>query len=347
MSYTTGSADSYQDLLLKIKALAVAAGWTTLADDSAGSYWVGQDAAGTGRFILRNITSDENINVHYYSQYGAAMMISGFTGTWDASKGFYNQTGQDFLNTRITQTRACLLHFSTYAGPFAKYYAFVGATYIHVVIEVVTGTFAHLFLGTLNKDGAVYDGGQYCAASYYYWSVTTDMDGATSNAQGNGINGMYMNYPFSSKYPYYAQSFLRVENVDDAGSPAWDYFFSTQGTDATYGQRTAYGLGFTLGYNQSYGDTNHPMAGLVGASNNALNSSTMLVPHSIYHQGAQARFRYVGLVPDHAVCNMAFLAAGDILTFGEEEWQVFPCYRKGTVLRDATLNIGYAFKIVR
>lgn len=346
MSYTTGSADSYQDLLLKIKSIAVAAGWVTLADDSAGSYWVCQDAAGTGRFILRNITSDENTNIYSYSQNGPAMMVSGFTGTWDSSRGFYNQVGQDFLNTRYASNKVCLLHFEQYAGPFAKYYAFVGAAYIHIVIEVVTGTFAHLMIGTLDKDGTTYDGGQYCQASFYYYSVTTNQDSSNSIA-GNGMSGLYSAYPFSGKYPYYSQQFLRVENVDDAASPAWDYFYSTQGSDATYGQRTAFGLGYTLGYTQSYGEFNHPMAGLVGASNNALNNSTMLVPHSIYHQGAQSRFRYLGLVPDQAVCNMAFLAAGDVLTFGEEEWMVFPCYRKGTVTRDSTLNIGYAFKIVR
>ena len=251
----------------------------------------------------------------------------------------WNQPGQDFRTGKESKTAIFTFRI---AGPYVRYWAFATGQYIHVVVEGISGTFGHILFGQIDKDGAVFDGGAYNAASFNYRPINDD--GTVNDGTQNGISGNYAMYPFSSKYPFYAASRIRVQNVDNLVAPSADNFLNV-GSDTTV-EGSAIGPWLSgrsdLGYNQY-----HPDSGLVAASANELGGNTMIVRAAIYHWGAQQRTRYIVVIPDHAVCNMQFVAPGDILTFGNDEWMVFPAYRKGTVGYTSSLNAGVAYRLRR
>lgn len=338
MSYTTGSADSYADLLAKIRVIGEAAGWVTKAANATG--WVVSSADGNANYVVAIVSSNDSTNTPFwnYNSFGPCIAVSNCKSI-DVGASLWNQPGQDFRDGKDSHT-ACLCFGNGVAGPFAKFYAFATDQYIHVVVEAITGTFGHLLMGNLDKDGAVYDGGSYNGATQCYRPVNSDI--TQSDSTGNGLSQPFALYPFSYRYPYNSASRVRVENVDNIGVNKCDVFYDTSGTT----EGVALGP-WASGWNSNGYLSTHPDCGLVEASANNLGGNTMMIPTAIYHYGAQGRLRYIGVIPDQAVCNMQFLAPGDIITYGTDEWQVFPVLRKGTDSLNGTLNAGVAYRIRR
>ena len=323
MAYITGSADSLADLLNKIKNAAESVGWVTNRY-TAGVEWFFRNADASSFFQMRIRQGADNNYANY-----DCMFITGAKG-YDSSKDWANQPGSNLLQTLnsgpVTKFRPWL------AGPFTRYHAFVGASYIHVAVEVMAGTYCYIMVGDLDKDETVYTGGQYVAGHFYNNDPSADL--GTSSSQ-NGINSSYRMFPFDNAYPYYSNSFIHTGSIDDMGEDFWAVC-SVPGSGDVQGRAITMGIGAQ----------EHPNAGLLYASYNALNDSTMLVPATKFVFGSQGRLRYIGKMRDFAFCQITGMAPGDVLKFGDEEWIVFPPYRIGTNSYRTSVDQGYAFKKV-
>jgi len=244
--------------------------------------------------------------------------LCGNTG-FDAALSWHEQPGSSKLHHEHYNKQSLTWYYLG-AGPFVTFHLFATIDYLHVVTEVASGQFRPLFIGSLNKRGIVYEGGHYiCAMAPYNYS---DFN-------------LYTNwnfYPFDSvSGESWTNSYIRVDGQDGAPSPDWLSFHS-QGT-------SRYAIGLGRGYRNN---TYHPSSLLVYTAANALTGGTLLIPCTIYTSGAQSRTRFIGEVPDFAVCRMDYLAPGDTVTVGSDNWRVFPPAQRGA---DSEL-VGYAYKVI-
>ncbi|MDF5818721.1 hypothetical protein P4054_29185 [Pseudomonas aeruginosa] len=53
-------------------------------------------------------------------------------------------------------------------GPFTRYHLFATAAYLHLHVEIAAGQFRPVMIGSLNKRGVEYSGGQYVRGSVIY-----------------------------------------------------------------------------------------------------------------------------------------------------------------------------------
>lgn len=96
----------------------------------------------------------------------------------------------------------------------------------------------------------------------------------------------------------------------------------------------------------------HPDNALVAASANAFTGDTILVPNRLLVLGSNSRRWYIGETPDFAVVSLMYCNPEQILTYGAEEWQVFPNFMKGNIgtanpNRTGSGDTGYAFRLRR
>jgi len=307
MAYFTGTANNPADLLLKLKSHAASIGWIT--DWSNADTWFCHNAEGYWSIKAFNDRLELCGNTDF--QGGLA---------WDNQPG--NSMYQYGSNKFAT---VCSLP----STPFVAYHLFATADYLHLVVEIASGQFRPLFIGTLNKRGAIYDGGQYVCGFRSYYGTNTP------NYNSLGMTGAC--YPFdgesnNSDIQYSAR--IRIDNQDGQPAPTW-YL-----SGITYQPRYVIGLG------RGYASPNHPSAMLVDTSGNALTGGTLLIPCTLYSVGAENRTRMIGEVKDFAVCRMDYLSPGDTITVGQEQWRVFPPIERTALDNQGSGMVGYAYKVI-
>jgi len=295
MAYFTGTANTPADLLLKLKSHAESIGWIT--DRSSANEWCCHN-------------DDGFWSIKAFNNY---LNLFGNTG-FNSSKAYDKQPGSSGDNKQYQNHKGTRCNLAS--SPFVAYHLFATEDYLHLVTEIASGQFRPLFIGTLDKRGAVYEGGQYVCGYYQasnrrYYSF----DGA--------ING-YQEYP----------SLIRVDAQDGEPSPYWLPF------DRYYVNHTAIGLG------NGYLSSSHPSALLVETSANRLTGGTLLIPCTIYTVGAENRTRMIGEVPDFRVCRMDYLSPGDTVIVGSETWRVFPPVERTANDNQGSGMVGYAYKVV-
>jgi len=303
MAYFTGTANNPADLLLKLKSHAESIGWITDRSTSdewcchnADSYW--SIKAFNNRLELCGNTGFNNSAV-WNKQLGS---------TAAQADGTYSNNGTYY----ILATTA-----------FIAYHLFASEDYLHLIVEVSSGSFRPLLIGSLDKCGAVYNGGQYVCGLYLY------AYNLTNNWNYYPFDGYAVNYysPYASR--------VRVDGQDGAPSPNWLSFSSFNTTNQ------AIGLG--RGY---YKESKHPSSLLVETSANALTGGTLLIPCTIYTVGAENRTRMIGEVKDFRVCRMDYLSPGDSVIVGSEQWRVFPAVERTNNDNQGSGMVGYAYKVV-
>jgi len=307
MAYFTGTANNPADLLLKLKSHAESIGWIT--DRSVSDEWCCHNAGGFW-------------SIKAFADRWELCGNTGFQGgvAWD------NQPGSSAYVSGSYRYNTVLALTTT---PFVAYHLFATADYLHLVTEVASGQFRPFFIGTLDKRGAVYDGGQYVSGFRGYSNG--------SHPSHYAVNNSSAYYPFTDETSDYypgLSSKVRVDNQDGSPSPTW-FAFSRD-----YSNYRVMGLG--RGYASYY----HPSAMLVETSANALTGGTLLIPCTIYTVGAENRTRMIGEVPDFRVCRMDYLSAGDTVVVGSEQWRVFPPIERTASDSQGSGMVGYAYKVV-
>tara|TARA_R110000851_G_scaffold268071_2_gene420698 strand:+ start:28340 stop:29362 length:1023 start_codon:yes stop_codon:yes gene_type:complete len=165
MTFATGSAVDLEDLLSKLDTFAQTThgGWTSIysPNPDVTNRWF-ELKKGSLSFSMRypsGIGTGDSVSVHHATGSASALTAPG-AHTADSGSGYNVGTAgssANFLSER------CVSQMGN--GPFPSYYFFADDTspkdYIYCVVETVTGTFRHFGMGTLNKFGDNWVGGEF------------------------------------------------------------------------------------------------------------------------------------------------------------------------------------------
>ena len=304
MAYQTGTATSCTNLLDTIRIFALSLGWTV-------NYW-GDDPqnAGTQDKWLSLATPGGNYFNVLARDATSIILVRGATG-YTANNNRDSQPGQagDYAQT------------NGLSGPFAAYYLFGSATYIHVVVEIVTNRFAHFAIGVLEKSG-VYTGGEYAVNTYWTYGNTTYQ---------HQPDAPYNSCPWDSWLLSPRSQWYRMD-VDGAVNNWYQSYDS--------GDATSYPLGFMRG--------NSLVARLFNRSPNYITGQSILPPSIIVGPRPAGGSCIYGTVKDVRPVNITNLNPKQILYIGTDQWMIFPVIRKGytTQYEPCSGNYGIAYRKV-
>lgn len=149
MAYESGVTSGVEDLLDKIRVVALARGWTVNAFNQIDPTYKYLALQHNGEYF--NLMSQLGVG-------GAdGYYVPNYLNVW-LSTNYGNDVGGGLSNpSPVAQANAI--------GSNVPYKIFSGANYIHVVVEVATGIFIFIMIGHLNKYGA-YTGGAYCTCTH-------------------------------------------------------------------------------------------------------------------------------------------------------------------------------------
>jgi len=174
MAYFTGTANNPADLLLKLKSHAESLGWIT--DSSSTDEWCCHNTDGYWSIKAFN----NRLELCGNTGFNSSAIWRKQPGTTAANGGSYYDYG---------------VYYALNTTPFIAYHLFAAENYLHLVVEVDSGSFRPLLIGSLDKRGAVYEGGQYvCGLYWYFYNLT-------NNWNYYPFDGYAANYyfPYSSR----------------------------------------------------------------------------------------------------------------------------------------------------
>lgn len=225
------------------------------------------------------------------------------------------------LNARTTN--------NAYSGPFPTVTLFTDdpSTYCHVVIEVSSGKFRHLWFGNMEKYGTWTGGAYYC---FQRWATgTTDIDNPSNNGSTVPMDGATQGSAGAEWTVHYVN-----------GADKW--VAATETTLNGVQRRQARGS-VRGGFGQAFRSiTETPFSGFIA-----------LVPIVCWAwrtSDTPDTIRPIGRIKDVAEVNMKNLVPGESYFIGADEWVVFPVATKG--LPDARNDVensgyyGYAYKVI-
>jgi len=305
MAFETGSATDVYDLLDKLRAFAVAQGWTVnrwangdeLCLEHNGGYWnckAVDDLGGSSPYLSSYNTDDPGIRVR-----GSTGFNSG--SNWDAQP-----------NVTTSETGIGVFVDGDVKGYWL--FADASATYIHLAARINTNTYCHLHLGHLSKLGT-WTGGQYLAG-------TIARNGSSA---GDNITTSFARHGVGS-------GTIRADI--DGASNAWQSL-----GDNPAGQLECSG-GF--GRNIQTGADNTLLGALLGSGPASWDGRSPMWPCPVLLQRPSNRHSIAGYPLDLRVLNVKNLAAERVLTYGSDEWMVFPFTRKHA--SEASYYGGFAYR---
>lgn len=308
MAYQTGMASGPADLVNKLRAFGESIGWLT--HKSAHGVWHFRDATSSVYFAIENSTGQSNQTAGRpnFAANTAIHLVS--TTGYDPDAFLADQPGVFAISDSIQANKTTFMSLVASGSGEGAYWFYGSPSYLHVVWARPNGAYRHMQVGTLDKKGMQYSGGQYTQAN---GTSETSTD-RYSAIWGNDRN----NLPA-----------LRLGGFD------------------TFTGRMVHPFGVGNGR-----FSRHPDNVLAASSANAFTGDTVLVPNRVLVVGSNDRRWYIGETPDFAVVSMLYCNPEQILTYGAEEWQVFPCLKKGLIVYGSSDNswsadIGYAFRVRR
>lgn len=288
MAYETGNALNTTDLLDKIRIFALAQGWTSNRFSAiTGGYWLNLSKG--AQFV--NLTSHD-VNGTISGQ-GATSYDSGSAHTAQPGRISTNQWA-------VT---------NDLVGPYTGYHFFGGADYIHVVVQVSPGRYAHFGFGTLLKYGA-YTGGEYVYGTW--WSFR-------SVGTFGSPNSTYHSPPFDATYS------TATSSSHDGGT----YFTMVRFAEAASAQgswlRTAQSVisGYATGFSRAT-NTSTPTDSIMARQPAVFNGMSQVVPIHISAVRNDTLVSWLGSPKDMRQFRMYYHEHGDVLAMGQDEWIVFP-----------------------
>ena len=195
------------------------------------------------------------------------------------------------------------------AGPFTAYHFFVGdedgIDYVHVSVEVSANTFRHWVLGGLVKSGA-FVGGTYCDSTFADFSNIFAMPEADYAGHRHICD---------------ATSDVQVSHIwadyDGKATPNWQRMRSAGNTadvDACTGSSRNKGI----------------LAFMTGTQDQGWNLRTPLFPATYFANRAANLVSPLGRIPNFRLVSVRNFTAGEIITYGSEQWQIFPVFVRHT-----------------
>lgn len=303
MAYQTGTAGSILDLLDKLRRFGESAGWTTTAYNA--TTWAFSSSTG-GNFTLRQGAAPNGVDT--LNLYGSTANIPGVLEPRahpDESVGY----------APVNSTQPAFDPAS--GGPYTRYHFFGTPQYLHVVLEVQAGAFAHMHIGTLDKRGMEYVGGEYLQAQKWRYAHN-DIRRVDQNPTGN-----FTNVYTPPMYQRGSANRVRVGGFDGLPAVSWNYNIRGLGKGP---------------FSQMHFDW-----ALAAACRCEYMRKPIIVPNRILLDASPRRIRMLGQTPDFGITDIGRNAPGDIIVFGEDEWMVFPIYRKGPEMYNYSMNAAFAY----
>jgi hypothetical protein len=330
MSFTTGSANSVEDLVVELFDWAVnTAGWTQNELDTTNNYGT---LSRNSCFVSFRWDSSPATDLGMYQSLG-----------WSAGNEPHEQlddSGNGDTTIPINLSRR--VNFK-HSGPFPVYHFFApndAPYYIHVVVEYSVGSFRHLGFGELEKIGD-WTGGEYVYG--HLWDQTpafSDSPASATHSMGlDGVNGLATNgntlhaesLPFqdaSSKWVVFTQNPPGTGGTDRAGNPRGVALGTTRG-----------GL-FTRQLSWLPIDKIQP-------------TYKPLCPIDVVYRAgpnpnAPEVWSKLGVQRHVAICNLGKVQEGESISLGGEPWIVFPWTRKqfDQLQTEESRNAGIAYRKV-
>lgn len=313
MAYETGASTSVNDLLTKIATFASAQGWTI--------NYNGARTSGTGNAVQ---LSKNGYSFTFYSD--TATLTGVDPKPWI---GCYAHDAYSAGNGTENQANGSSKSYTNnMAGPFVAYHFFAGDTYFYVIVEVSTGVFKHLGIGVLTKFGTVTTG-QFIYAVNWYYNYNSGANGYLSLA-----TDLYHRYAFdeaesgNGNAPYGTQ--FRADN--DSTTPKWC---------SPFGRATAWT--FWGGVRSNGQNLNQSL--MAQTNNPSAYTQRTTFQQCLLASSRTGGFRSIcGYPPNVRYANMTNFTAGDVVTFGAEQWKLFPVIRKNGAAGEPNSGVyGYAF----
>lgn len=309
MAYQLTNATSVEDLIDKIAAFAVTAGWTQRRNSLV---------SGVRTVTLQK--SGDNINL--WNPSTSELRIRGAVG-YDAGAAANAQPDQAVSNG------VCDLG----TGPFSNVFLFAAdspAEHLFAVVEIASGIFRHIAFGELVKYGT-YTGGTFFDSVWWDNGPSADSVFATSHhrlfdngtdSQANGGGGVRCDVDGNTNYfaPFRAKSI--------------------------YATPVASG-GIGSSNSSTIGEQGDRLVNFIARSVNNLTGNTPLMPILVRVERADNYWSNIGEVPGIRAINMERFNPGDEFTISGDTWKVFPWVRKAFVAADTDYSGNYAFAYLK
>lgn len=320
MSYQTGTALHIDDLLLKLSVFAQANGWTenkAVAGSGDGASSELYLSKGVSFFAFAAILTGGTNVYHGVSQAidHPQLRLYGATGF----NGAFAVNAQPGTTSTYVETNWLLPNMTAY-----HFFTDPTKTYLHVVVETTANEFRHFGIGLLDKVG-VYTGGEYTYGTRWSQAVSfIDVPGV-----GQGQHGS----PWTTGGPANASPFVRA-NVDGS---EWKIANGSSGTINWFAPLAHNFQGDVLGNFLSFSTTNVPIA-----TPNRFNSTVVLFPLPCYIVRSATQRAPIGKPFDVRACNIQNISPSSLLTFGGDDWLIFPnVEKKDPLIRDDLPNSGW------
>ncbi|MGI9277957.1 MAG: hypothetical protein ACR2PT_24310, partial [Endozoicomonas sp.] len=332
MAYETGPANGVDDLLDKLRLFAIGLGWTVDRFDTT-SVGTGTGTSNNGKWLqlhhadagYHNRVSDNRIDDVATNSYPKPYIHTfGATGVNTGSANYRDQPGASWqVSNKQTTSASFASTTNGLRGPFKAYHFFGTSFYLHVVIEIVAGEYAHLGVGRLDKCGD-YQGGEYgYGTSWYYYLNSTSAWSANAHDSDHG-------QPFdaysSQTSIYRSVGYLRLGHGDFNNEWARPY----SGSNSTFSTISGPGRETSP---HSY--RRNPYATLWNCTPNITNGVSPFIPSLIMFQQRDKNCFTAGEVRDYRFVNMTNLVPGQVITLGSDQWLCFPIKAKGSKVIEA------------
>lgn len=307
MAYTTSSATNASGILDAIRLFAVAQGWTV-------NYW----ATYSNGYWL-SIEYD-GMFFNFYSDDTAGSIYAKGATAFSSSNSWYNQAGSYYLtSSSVSYAVTCN---DLLGGPFAAHHLFAPAdgTYIYCVIEVSSGRYTFIGFGRLNQLGT-WTGGEFLASTKWYLNSVSYSGNAYYSAH---------RLPFSTASSSSLSALIRFVDHYSGTSEQndWLYGYGTISGDVFWG-------GILSTYSPAY------MQYLRSPSN--INGVSPLICPQLFSKNSSGNFVCLGTPPDWRYINIKNITPGTTLTYGAEDWMVFPIKQKGTQISGDSTPFSHWF----
>lgn len=319
MPYETGTATGVADLISKIATFAAANGWTI---HSNGARTAGAGSGGTAVLLSRGAV------------FGAFLGNNGAGGTSDPGPWIEVYQFESFSagSTETQPNKSINLFNNWMAGPYVAYHFFTppaGATnpYLHIVVEVQSGSYRHFGIGQIRRFGNFTNG-------VYNYVTAWDFGTFINNSTASSHSG-----PFDGGGSNQSRSDTRIRVDFGGASPQW----GVVGQSAT-APNIRVDAQTRVGATGAGINTSLPYS-ICGPS--GFTGRTPLTPIMLWAwRDTVSQLRHpIGYPEDIRVLRMDNFQPNDTITIGADTWRVFPFVRRnGTAGQQNSGLSGFAYR---
>ena len=208
-------------------------------------------------------------------------------------------------------------------GPFSAYHLFCGEDYLQIVVEVSPLVYTH-FGYVMLVDKWDYVGGDTIYGTQWNYYVSFNSDGSVSYSH-RAIGSAHHSTPFGSQRNSHASSAIMRCDVDGVSPNYFQDFHDTYSYWINGRMLGGYPSGSCPFLNSGISQEFSP---------SDLNGFEVLYP---IVNGVKSfdKSRFVGRVPNMRTVNIKNRNPGDVITYGSDEWMVFPLKKKNSYFSNA------------